>query len=177
MKRAALTLSLVAACACVPATAQSISIDPAAWSREDWIDLRIEGSPIAAPDTIVLIGPGEVQIHADMIAGETDGISCRIDLTDAPLGPYDLRLVGPGGTSLREPSCFEVLAVAPPAGWSVPQRLTFEPDISDRPVVAADRFGHVHVVWQIKQGESYHVLYRRWNGNGWLEPEMLNPGG
>ena len=160
--------------------AGALELTPAAWDTGDWIDVALTGSPIAAPDSIGLEGPGGELIQADLITPAADVITFRVDLRHAALGWYDLRLATLAGDAYTEADCFEVRPLALPEAWSAAQRLTDEPETSDRPKIAVDRFGQVHLVWQNQQAgtsDHFNILYRRWTGSAWTEPEFVTSGG
>ncbi len=162
------------------ASAGALELTPSAWATGDWIDVALSGSPLAAPDTISLVGPGGEVIQADLITPAEDVITFRVDLRNAALGWYDLRLAALAGDARTEPDCFEVRPLALPAAWSAAQRLTEEPEISDRPKIAIDRDGQKHVVWQNQQpgtSDHFNIMYRRWSGSTWTEPEIITSGG
>lgn len=172
--------ALSAALCLFTGSAWAFEIEPTAWATGDWIEATVFDSPIAAPDSIDLVGPGGVVIHASQIASSGERITFLLDLRQAPTGWYDLRLATISGDAHTEAQCFETLPLALPEAWSEQQRLTDEPETSDRPGIAVDRDGQVHVVWQnlqSGQNDRFNILYRRWTGTAWTDTEILTAGG
>jgi hypothetical protein len=159
--------------------ARALEITPAAWATGDWIEATITGSPLAAPDSISLLGSAGDSVQASQIESAGDTITFLLDLRHAAPGWYDLRLATLTGDAHTEPQCFEVRPLALPAAWFEPVRLTEDPEPSEHPKIAVDGLGQVHVVWQNARPASDHldVQYRRWTGSAWTDFEYLVPTG
>jgi hypothetical protein len=160
--------------------ARPLEITPSAWDTGDWIEAILTGSPLAAPDSISLRGSDGEVIAADAIEATGDTISFLLDLRHAVTGTYDLRLANLAGDVHTEPQCFEVRPLALPAAWLEPVRLTEELEASERPKVAADRSGQVHVVWQngrASDSGEFDIQYRRMSGGVWTAPDTLSDTG
>jgi len=154
-----------------------LEITPGAWDTGDWIEALITGSPLAAPDSVSLRGSTGEVIAAGQIAIAEDSISFVLDLRQAAVGWYDLRLATLSGDQHTEPQCFEVRPLAPHPAWLEPVRLTEEPDVSQSPKLAVDPRGRVHVVWENGRGTAsnlFDILYRRMSDGVWLAPEALS---
>ncbi len=161
-------------------SARPLEITPSAWDTGDWIEALVIGSPIAAPDSISLRGPESAAIAAVDPAVAGDSLRFFLDLRQAAVGWYDLRLATGSGDVHVEPQCFEVRPLAPHPAWLEPVRLTEEPEASERPALAVDLGQRVHVVWQNGRGAdsgTFDIQYRRMAGGAWTATEVLSDAG
>ncbi len=97
----------------------------------------------------------------------------RVGLTLACGAPVAVGALARGALETGAP------AIATSEKWSAPERLSAEPELSSHPDIAADIFGHAHVVWQNKQPaiDRHNIVYRAWDRESWGEAQLVNPGG
>ena len=61
------------------------------------------------------------------------------------------------------------------ASWSASQRLTWTAGASRRPQIAADSFGHLHVVWNEETAGGWEICYKKSTdgGDSWLANKRI----